>query len=74
MIQKIVEYIAAHPQQLAEQIAAHIGISLFALLAAALIGIPCGCLAAKLHKGEALITAPFEMLRVVPHGKRAQSS
>ena len=66
MIQKIVEYIAAHPQQLAEQIAAHIGISLFALLAAALIGIPCGCLAAKLHKGEALITAPFEMLRVVP--------
>ena len=66
MIQKIVEYIAAHPQQLAEQIAAHIGISLFALLAATLIGIPCGCLAAKLHKGEALITAPFEMLRVVP--------
>ena len=66
MVQKIAEYIATHPQQLAEQIAAHIGISLFALLVAALIGIPCGCLAAKLQKGEALITAPFEMLRVVP--------
>ena len=38
MIQKIAEYIATHPQQIAEQIAAHIGISLFALLAAALIG------------------------------------
>jgi hypothetical protein len=33
MIQKIAEYIAAHPQQLAGQIAAHIGISLIALLA-----------------------------------------
>ena len=44
MIQKIAEYIATHPQQLAEQIAAHIGISLFALFVAALIGIPCGCL------------------------------
>ena len=66
MIQKIEEYIATHPQQLAEQIAAHIGISLFALFVAALIGIPCGCLAAKLQKGEAVITAPFEMLRVVP--------
>ena len=29
MIQKIAEYIASHPQQLAEQFAAHIGISLF---------------------------------------------
>lgn len=66
MTWKIAEYIAAHPQQLAEQIAAHIGISLFALSAAALIGIPCGCLAARLKKGETLITAPFEMLRVVP--------
>ncbi len=66
MIQKITEYIATHPQQLAEQITAHIGISLFALFVAALIGIPCGCLAAKLQKGEAFLTAPFEMLRVVP--------
>ena len=66
MIQKIGEYIAAHPQQLAGQIAAHIGISLIALLAAALIGIPCGCLAAGIRKGESIIAAPFEMLRVVP--------
>ena len=66
MVQKIAEYIATHPQQLAEQIAAHIGISLVALLVAALIGIPCGCLAARLEKGESIVTAPFEMLRVVP--------
>ena len=66
MVQKIAEYIATHPQQLAEQIAAHIGISLVALLVAALIGIPCGCLAARLEKGETLVAAPFEMLRVVP--------
>lgn len=66
MVQKIAEYIATHPQQLAEQIAAHIGISLVALLVAALIGIPCGCLAARLEKGESLVAAPFEMLRVVP--------
>lgn len=66
MVQKIAEYIATHPQQLAEQIAAHIEISLVALLVAALIGIPCGCLAARLEKGESIVTAPFEMLRVVP--------
>ncbi len=66
MVQKMAEYIATHPQQLAEQIAAHIGISLVALLVAALIGIPCGCLAARLEKGETLVAAPFEMLRVVP--------
>ena len=66
MILKIAEYIMAHPQQLAGQIFAHIWISLLALFAAALIGIPCGCLAAGLRKGEAFVTAPFEMLRVVP--------
>ena len=66
MILKIAEYIMTHPQQLAGQIFAHIWISLLALSAAALIGIPCGCLAAGLRKGEALVTAPFEMLRVVP--------
>ena len=66
MINSIVEYINTHSSQLLSQIATHVGISLFALLIAALIGIPCGYFASKSDKAEALISAPFEMLRVLP--------
>ena len=66
MISGITEYISTHSAQMLEQIATHIGISLFALAVAAIIGIPCGYFASKSTKCEALLTAPFEMLRVVP--------
>lgn len=59
-------YIATHMSQIAAQTAAHIGISLLALAAACCIGIPCGYAASKSAGCEAVISAPFEMLRVIP--------
>ena len=66
MITGIAEYISTHTMQLLGQIATHTGISLFALLVAAVIGIPCGYLASRSEKAEFIVSAPFEMLRVVP--------
>lgn len=66
MLTSIAEYISTHASQIGEQIGAHISISLFALIVAGLIGIPCGYMASKSEKAETMISAPFEMLRVVP--------
>ena len=66
MIADIANYISTHSAQLATQITAHIGISLFALIVATAIGVPCGYLASKSSRSEVIVTAPFEMLRVVP--------
>lgn len=66
MLAGIAEYISTHASQIGGQIGAHIGISFFALLVAGLVGIPCGYLASKSEKAETIISAPFEMLRVVP--------
>ena len=66
MIADIANYISTHSAQLGTQITAHIGISLFALIVAVVIGVPCGYFASKSAKSEALVTAPFEILRVVP--------
>jgi osmoprotectant transport system permease protein len=66
MIADIANYISTHSAQIGTQIVAHIGISLFALIVAVVIGVPCGYLASKSAKSEALVTAPFEILRVVP--------
>ncbi len=66
MLISIAEYISTHAVQLFGQIVSHTGISLFALLTAAVTGIPCGYLASRSEKTEFLMSAPFEMLRVVP--------
>ena len=66
MIADIANYISTHSAQLGTQITAHIGISLFALIVAVVIGVPCGYFASKSAKSEAMVTAPFEILRVVP--------
>ena len=66
MLTSIAEYISTHTMQLLGQVASHTGISLFALLVAAVIGIPCGYLASRSEKAELIVSAPFEMLRVVP--------
>ena len=66
MLTSIAEYISTHASQIGGQIGAHIGISIFALIVAGIIGIPCGYMASKSEKAEAVISAPFEMLRVVP--------
>ena len=66
MIAEMAEYISTHGDQLINQILTHIGISLFALVVAGAIGIPCGYLASRSDRAETIISAPFEMLRVVP--------
>lgn len=66
MLTDLIEYMTTHSAQILEQIAAHIGISLLALALAVVIGIPCGYLASGSRRIEPLLTAPFEMLRVVP--------
>ena len=66
MISSTTAYIATHMSQIAAQTAAHIGISLLALAVACCIGIPCGYAASKSAGSEAVISAPFEMLRVIP--------
>ncbi len=66
MINSILEYTTSHSGQILTQILTHIGISLLALIVAAVIGIPLGYLASKSDKAEPIVSAPFEMLRVVP--------
>ncbi len=66
MINSILEYTTSHSGQILTQILTHIGISLLALIVAAVIGIPLGYLASKSDKAESIASAPFEMLRVVP--------
>ena len=66
MIADIINYIATHSEQLGLQITTHVATSLIALAVAVVIGVPSGYLASKSTKSEVVITAPFEMLRVVP--------
>ena len=66
MLQSMVEYVSTHEAQILVQTGTHVGISLFALLVSAMIGIPCGYLASGSDRAESLISAPYEMLRVVP--------
>ena len=66
MLQSIAEYISTHGAQILSQTATHVAISLFALFVSALIGIPCGYLASGSDRTESFVSAPFEMLRVVP--------
>ena len=66
MLKEMMEYTGTHASGIALQIATHIGISLAALFIASAIGIPFGYLASKSARREAAVTAPFEILRVVP--------
>ena len=66
MWQKMYEYIADNYMKILLQVRDHLVISLLALALAALIGVPIGYLASKSAKGEKYLTAPFQMLRVVP--------
>ena len=63
---KMLEYILTHRAALLAQIGTHLWISLAALAAAVLIGVPCGYLAADSPGTEKWISAPFHVLRVIP--------
>ena len=66
MLESMLTYLQTHAPELMNQILTHLGISLLSLLLAALIGIPCGYLAAQSPKSEKWVTGPFQVLRVVP--------
>lgn len=66
MIPSMFTYISTHQMQLLRQIGEHFLISLLALLVAAVIGILCGYAASLSPKSERIVSAPFQVLRVVP--------
>ena len=66
MWEKMIAYIVTHGDSLLIQTATHLWISLAALTAAILVGVPCGYLAADLPGCEKWISAPFQVLRVIP--------
>lgn len=66
MIPSMITYISTHQAQLFRQIGEHFLISLLALLVAAVIGTLCGYAASLSLKSERIISAPFQVLRVVP--------
>lgn len=66
MWEKMFTYIVTHGDSLLIQTATHLWISLAALTAAILVGVPCGYLAADLPGCEKWISAPFQVLRVIP--------
>lgn len=66
MWEKMFAYIVTRGDSLLIQTATHLWISLAALTAAILVGVPCGYLAADLPGCEKWISAPFQVLRVIP--------
>ncbi len=62
----MLEYIRDNSDKIISQIQAHLMISIAAVAVAILIGIPLGYLASKSKLAEKLVSAPFQVLRVVP--------
>ena len=62
----MLEYIGENYIDILIQVRDHLFISVLALLAAVVIGIPIGYFASKSRTGERYLTAPFQILRVVP--------
>jgi len=62
----MLQYVQGNWPGLLRQLGTHLWVSLLALVVAAAIGIPCGYLASRSPKSEALVTGPFQVLRVVP--------
>ena len=66
MLQSMLTYIQNNGTQLLNQLFTHLGVSLLSLVLAALIGIPCGYLAAQSPKAERWVSGSFQVLRVIP--------
>lgn len=63
---QMLEYIQGNGTDILIQLRDHLIISFLAVAIAALIGIPIGYFASKSEKSEHILTAPFQVLRVVP--------
>lgn len=66
MWQRMTEYLGAHTSEFTGQVGEHLLISLLALLFAALLAVPLGYAASRSDASERWISAPFQVLRVVP--------
>ena len=66
MLLKMGEYLQTHRAEFLLQVWDHLRISLYALLAASVIGIICGYFGSRSKKSERIVSLPFEVLRVVP--------
>ena len=66
MIKGMILYIQQNGPQILLQIRQHLFVSLLSLAVAAAVGIPLGYLASNSVKREQIISAPFQILRVVP--------
>jgi osmoprotectant transport system permease protein len=66
MWQQIMEYFKNNTDSYLSAILAHIGISVYALVIAALIGIPAGFLCVRYRSPQKFIITIFQILRVIP--------
>ena len=66
VIQQMAEYIQTHMTEILIQVRDHLLISLYALLAATVIGVLSGYFASRSEQSERWISLPFSVLRVVP--------
>lgn len=66
MGQSILEYLQKNPDTYLQAIGEHLTISLLSLLAAMIIGIPCGILATKNKAWYKWVTTTFNTLRIIP--------
>lgn len=66
MWQQMLTYLQENSINILIQVRDHLLISLFAVVVAIAIGVPVGYFASKSKKSEQLLSAPFQMLRVVP--------
>ena len=66
MIQGMILYMQQNAPSILQQIRGHLFVSLLSLAIACAVGIPLGYLASKSVRREQIISAPFQILRVVP--------
>lgn len=66
MWQQIIEYFKNNTDSYLSAIGDHIGISVYALVIAALIGIPAGFLSVRYRSSQKFIMTIFQILRVIP--------
>lgn len=66
MWQQIIEYFKNNTDPYLSAIGEHIGISVYALVIAALIGIPAGFLCVRYQSSQKFIISIFQILRVIP--------
>ncbi len=66
MWESMLTYVSDNADKILSQVLVHLEVSLLAVVIAAVIGIPLGYFASKSEKSEQLISAPFQVLRVIP--------